>query len=272
MKPKYCKYCKKYIEVRGRFCPRCGNLLQDSPEELEENGTEVHAENPVEAERTVHDQDSQIAQESPQESFPDTSATPEENETAENSLPPVPDHTSSPASGHSSKTLIYIAIAAIVGGVAVVAFMSGEKEETPKTSAPVQTQTQQKAARSPESMQPVKRQSKAIDDSTPDGAFKRYHQLITKHQLKEAYLYFSPEFTESIGDYNTWAAGYQNTISSVPEVKVMGQDADSATLQFLLHATDRVGNGKVTNNFLGTCHMVRIHGQWKISDMSVQKA
>lgn len=272
MKQKYCEHCKRYIEARGRFCPRCGNLLQDPPEEPEETVTETPVGNPVEAEENNSPQKSQVTQEPLTDSVPEMPIVPEEKEPTGNSLPLAPGNTSSPAGGHSSKMLIYIAIAAIVGGVAVAAFMSGEKEETPKSSAPVQRQTQQKAARSSEAMQPVKSQSKTIDDSTPDGAFKRYHQLITKHQLREAYLYFSTEFAESIGDYDTWAAGYQNTISSVPEVKVMGQDVDSATLQFYLRATDRVGSEKVTNNFLGTCHMVRVNGQWKINDMSVQKA
>ena len=105
--------------------------------------------------------------------------------------------------------------------------------------------------------------------ATPDGAFRKYHQYLTSHNLHLAYNMFSPSFKEEV-PYDGWAVGYNTTITSEPTmVRVTANDGSTATLAFSLKARDRTEDGGVyVKIYEGTCTMQLNNGSWQIQSIN----
>lgn len=153
-------------------------------------------------------------------------------------------------------------------------FLAKEKMESTSTSGrsipAAERQTKQETAKKPAETNPV---TSTVQKGTAEYAFRAYHRAITAHQLREAYQYFSPDFRQNMGDYESWSAGYATTVASVPEkVSVLSSSDDQAVLSFRLKATDQSNGQEETNYFVGECTMVKLGGDWKIEEITARKA
>lgn len=105
-------------------------------------------------------------------------------------------------------------------------------------------------------------------------AFLDYHKAISDHHFKEAYSYFTDNCRQSIGDYSSYALGYQDTLSSsVSNVKVVDSSPSKVKFMYTLKARDRipVSSRSKTQTFNGEVTMIQDNGKWYIDSMSAQK-
>lgn len=105
-------------------------------------------------------------------------------------------------------------------------------------------------------------------------AFLDYHKAISDHHFKEAYSYFTDNYRQSIGDYSSYALGYQDTLSSsVSNVKVVDSSPSKVKFMYTLKARDRipVSSRSKTQTFTGEVTMIQDNGKWYIDSMSAQK-
>lgn len=105
-------------------------------------------------------------------------------------------------------------------------------------------------------------------------AFLDYHKAISDHHFKEAYSYFTDNCRQSIGDYSSYALGYQDTLSSsVSNVKVVDSSPSKVKFMYTLKARDRipVSSRSKTQTFTGEVTMIQDNGKWYIDSMSAQK-
>ncbi len=116
-----------------------------------------------------------------------------------------------------------------------------------------------------------------VVDSKAEGAkkaFLAYHKAISDHQLQTAYGLLTPAFQNSVGGYDGYAPGYDNTISSqVSNLRQIAAGADKTTFSFSLKARDKIpGSTKVkVQTFNGQVTMVKDGSDWKIGEMSAKK-
>lgn len=105
-------------------------------------------------------------------------------------------------------------------------------------------------------------------------AFLDYHKAISDHRFKDAYSYFTDNYRQSIGDYSSYAHGYQDTLSSsVSNVKVVDSSPSKVKLMYTLNARDRIpaSSRSKTQTFNGEVTMIQNNGNWYIDSMSAQK-
>ncbi len=96
----------------------------------------------------------------------------------------------------------------------------------------------------------------------------RFHELITKHQLREAYACLSPEFQSSMS-YDGWANGFKTTVrSSVSNVRAISVDSEKVVVTYDLTAVDSPGG---TSHFKGTATIIRIASGWKLDEIINKK-
>lgn len=155
-----------------------------------------------------------------------------------------------------------------------IPFLAKEKtESTSKSDRSIpaaERQTKQETAPNPAEANPA---TLTAQKGTAEYAFRAYHKAITAHQLREAYQYFSPDFRQNMGDYESWSAGYATTVDSVPEkVSVLSSSDDRTVLSFRLKAIDQSNGQEETNYFVGECTMVKLGGNWKIEEITARKA
>ena len=114
-----------------------------------------------------------------------------------------------------------------------------------------------------------------IPDKTAEArqAFINYHRAITNGNYREAYDMLSYEQKEWIGDFNSYAAGYADTISSeVTEMQLVSSDSDSCTFDYTLTARDRYrGNSVKVQIFKGQVTMAKDGGRWYVRDAASSK-
>lgn len=105
--------------------------------------------------------------------------------------------------------------------------------------------------------------------ATPDGAFRKYHQYLSSHNLQQAYAMFTQKFKSEV-PYEGWAGGYASTLTSEPTmIQVTANDGKTATMNFTLKARDRMEDGSVyVTIYDGTCTMQKNDGQWQIYSVS----
>lgn len=105
-------------------------------------------------------------------------------------------------------------------------------------------------------------------------AFLDYHKAISDHRFKDAYSYFTDNYRQSIGDYSSYAHGYQETLSSsVSNIKIVDSSPSKVKLMYTLKARDRipVSSRSKTQTFNGEVTMIQDNGKWYIDSMSAQK-
>ena len=94
-------------------------------------------------------------------------------------------------------------------------------------------------------------------------AFRDYHRAITNGNYREAYDTLSYAQKERVGDFNSYVAGYSNTISSeVTDMRLISSDGDSSTFDYTVIARDRYPNRVKVMTFRGQVTMAKDKGRW----------
>ena len=96
--------------------------------------------------------------------------------------------------------------------------------------------------------------------------FINYHKAITNKHYREAYDILSSNQKQRVGDFNTYTAGFVDTISSeVSDMMLMSSDDDSYTFDYTLTARDRYqGNRVKVQIFKGQVTMAKDKGRWYV--------
>lgn len=104
-------------------------------------------------------------------------------------------------------------------------------------------------------------------------AFTNYHSAITNGNYRMAYDMLAAEQQQRVGNFNDYAAGYSNTLSSeIDDLSTVKESADSVTLNYRLTARDRTPDGKVkVQQFHGQAVLIKVDGSWLISNARSQR-
>lgn len=104
-------------------------------------------------------------------------------------------------------------------------------------------------------------------------AFIEYHQAITNKDYNSAYATLTTEQKQRVGDFNSYSAGYTDTLSSeVSNLSTVNSSADSATFDYRLTARDKMSGSRVkVQIFDGQVTLVKIDGHWYISNAKSRK-
>ena len=97
-------------------------------------------------------------------------------------------------------------------------------------------------------------------------SFLDYHKAITDKNYRAAYEMLSYKQRERVGDFDSFVAGFSNTISSdVSELNLVSSDEDSCTFDYTITARDRYQGGKIkVQIFKGQVTMAKDKGRWFI--------
>ena len=105
-------------------------------------------------------------------------------------------------------------------------------------------------------------------------AFLDYHKAISNHRFKDAYSYFTDNGRQSVGDYSSYARGYQDTLSStVSNISVVDSSPSKVTFTYTLKSRDRVpvSSKNKIQTFSGEVTMINDNGKWYIDNMNAHK-
>ena len=96
--------------------------------------------------------------------------------------------------------------------------------------------------------------------------FMDYHKAITDKNYREAYEILSYKQRERVGDFDSYVAGFANTISSeVSDLNLVSSDEDSCTFDYTITARDGYQGGKIkVQTFKGQVTMAKDKGRWYI--------
>ena len=96
--------------------------------------------------------------------------------------------------------------------------------------------------------------------------FLNYHRAITEKNYREAYEILSYKQRERVGNFDSYAAGFKDTISSeVNDINFVSSDEDSCTFDYTLTAHDRYHDGRIkTQIFKGQVTMAKDKGRWYV--------
>lgn len=103
--------------------------------------------------------------------------------------------------------------------------------------------------------------------------FISYHKAITNRDYRAAYETLSYKQREYMGDFDSYASSYTNTISSeVSDMRLISSDEDSYTFDYTLTARDRhQGNRVKVMTFKGQVTMAKDQGRWFIRHAQSKK-
>ena len=95
-------------------------------------------------------------------------------------------------------------------------------------------------------------------------AFINYHKAITNRDYRTAYETLSYKQRERVGDFDSYVAGYKDTLSSeVSSMKLLSSEDDAYTFEYLLTARDRyTGDNVKVQTFKGEVTMAKDKGKW----------
>lgn len=98
-------------------------------------------------------------------------------------------------------------------------------------------------------------------------AFLNYHQALRDKRYDDAYATLTVDQQRRVGDFNSYRAGYANTLSSeISNLSTVSMSEDSVTLDYELIARDRIqGNGVKVQTFRGQATLINVGGNWFIS-------
>ena len=103
--------------------------------------------------------------------------------------------------------------------------------------------------------------------------FINYHRAITNGNYRIAYDTLAAEQQQRVGNFDDYAAGYANTLSSeVDDLLTVKESDDSVTLNYRLTARDKTPDGKVkVQLFDGQATLVKVDGRWLIVNARSQR-
>ncbi|MBQ4403780.1 MAG: hypothetical protein II857_05160 [Selenomonadaceae bacterium] len=106
----------------------------------------------------------------------------------------------------------------------------------------------------------------ADDANDAKQTFINYHRAITEKNYRAAYETLSYKQRERVGDFNSYVAGFKDTISSeVSDIKLVSSDEDSQTFDYTLTARDRYHDGRIKIQvFNGQVTMAKDKGRWYV--------
>lgn len=105
--------------------------------------------------------------------------------------------------------------------------------------------------------------SSSSDDA--EQAFRNYHRAITNGNYREAYDILSNAQKQRVGDFNSYVAGFSNTVSSeITDMRLVSSDADSSTFDYTLKARDRYQGRIKVITFRGQVTMAKDKGRWYV--------
>lgn len=100
-------------------------------------------------------------------------------------------------------------------------------------------------------------------------ALLAYHQAISNRDISKAYYLMTPERQQLLGGLDSMRRGYSTTISStIVDAKPSYVEANKVVFQYKLNAKDSIDGRIKMQTFTGDVTMVKINGQWYISDMT----
>lgn len=100
-------------------------------------------------------------------------------------------------------------------------------------------------------------------------ALLAYHQAITNRDISKAYYLMTPERQQLLGGLDSMRRGYSTTISStIVDAKPSYVEPNKVVFQYKLNAKDSIDGRIKMQTFTGDVTMVKINGQWYISDMT----
>ena len=105
------------------------------------------------------------------------------------------------------------------------------------------------------------------NDSEAKQAFIKYHKAITNGNYRQAYDMLSNSQKEYVGDFNSYASGFANTISSeVTDIRLVSSDGTACTFDYTLTARDRYkGTQTQVQIFKGQVIMIKDGGRWYVN-------
>lgn len=104
-------------------------------------------------------------------------------------------------------------------------------------------------------------------------AFINYHKAITNRDYRTAYETLSHAQKERVGNFDSYVAGYKDTISSeVSGMKLLSAEDGAYTFEYLLTARDRnTGDSVKVQTFKGEVTMVADNGKWYVRHAKSEK-
>lgn len=100
-------------------------------------------------------------------------------------------------------------------------------------------------------------------------ALLAYHQAISNRDISKAYYLMTPERQQLLGGLDSMRRGYSTTISStIVDAKPSYVEPNKVVFQYKLNAKDSIDGRIKMQTFAGDVTMVKINGQWYISDMT----
>ena len=115
----------------------------------------------------------------------------------------------------------------------------------------------------------IQSESESKNTSTGNSAeqtFRNYYKAITNGNYREAYEILSYKQRERIGNFDSYVAGFKDTISSeVTDLRLVSSDEDVCTFDYTLTARDRYQGNKVkVATFKGQVTMAKDKGKWYV--------
>ena len=103
--------------------------------------------------------------------------------------------------------------------------------------------------------------------------FINYHNALTNKNYQQAYDILSANQKQRVGKYDSYVAGYSNTISSmVDEIKTIDYDENHCNFEYRLTARDSYqDNGVKVQRFQGKVDLIKVNGSWFIDYAKSQK-
>ena len=97
-------------------------------------------------------------------------------------------------------------------------------------------------------------------------AFVNYHQAITDKNYRAAYATLTDEQRSYVGDFDSYSAGYSDTLTSeVSKLSAVNVSDSSVTFDYELTARDKFKGNKVkVQRFNGQVTLVKVGGRWFI--------
>ena len=122
----------------------------------------------------------------------------------------------------------------------------------------------------------VQRENESKNNSAGNSAeqtFRNYHKAITDGNYRAAYEILSYEQREHMGNFDSYVAGFSNTISSeVSDLRLVSSDEDVCTFDYTLTARDRAqGNRIKVATFKGQVTMAKDKGKWYVRHAKSEK-
>lgn len=108
-----------------------------------------------------------------------------------------------------------------------------------------------------------KAKQKNIDQAR--NTVEKFYSAIEEQKYNEAFIIFSDNQRNVIGNFFDWKQGYQNTLSvKLKHLELKNYSDSSISFEYLLKANDRTTKGVEEKVFKGNVVLIKINGSWYI--------